>query len=208
MDDDPETQKTDKPTEGAKLDFAERKALWSSLVKFVDNNTEYREYQNTVNESKDESLLLERIRIESRLSNISALVELLGDGSQKNSPARKNGSSSNRKTITILKKFLTPNKKKEVFNSSPSSTPTDSFQVHPPPLTSLSSMDQSSLENGDADSGQAETPRGRYTSGYTGLSVNRFLSSVLRPGSRFKIHPAAGKTARSAQQGSNFELGE
>jgi hypothetical protein len=204
-------EKQDGQVENAKLDFAERKALWSSLVKFVDN-AEYREYQSKATESKDDSLLLEKIRIESRLSNISALVELLGDGSQKSSPARKNGSSaSNRKTITILKRFLTPSrdkaKKRGAINNSPSSTPTDSFQVHPPPLTSLSSADQNSLENGEAGAGQLETPRGRYSSGNGGLSVNRFLSSVLRPSSRFRVHPTSGKAARNSHLPSEFELG-
>ena len=208
----PPDQDKDKPEgqgEGARLDFAERKALWSSLVKFVDN-AEYREYQsNKTAEARDDSLLLEKIRIESRLSNISALVELLGDGSQRSSPARKNGSStSNRKTITILKRFLTPSKdkskKREAITNSLSSTPTDSFQVHPPPLTSLSSCDQSSLDNGEAGSGQAETPRSRGHGGHAGhaghgghgghaghgaMSVNRFLSSVLRPGNKFRVHP-------------------
>ena len=207
-----ESDKPDGQVEGAKLDFAERKALWSSLVKFVDN-VEYRDYQNKSSESKDDSLLLEKIRIESRLSNISALVELLGDGSQKSSPARRNGSSaSNRKTITILKKFLTPNRNKarklETINNSPSSTPTDSFQVHPPPMTSLSSVDQNSLENGEAGVSYIETPRGRGSTGNGVLSVNRFLSSVLKPSSRFRVHPTASKAVRSSNLTSDFDLGK
>ena len=50
------------------LDSSERKAIWSSLVKLVDDGDSEL--------SKDDVA-----RMESRLSNISAMVELLGEGS-------------------------------------------------------------------------------------------------------------------------------
>ena len=115
-----------------KLDLAERKALWDSLVRLVEDG----EGEQL---GREDSLLLERLRCGSRLSNISAFVELLGDGaSQNNSPAKngmeRNGSSmsedSRTKSVTILKKFLTPGWRNLTGASTPpASTPTDSFQV-------------------------------------------------------------------------------
>ena len=53
-----------------RLDREERRALWSSLARILESP------------SGEDAILLDGLRLESRLSNMSALVELLGDGSR------------------------------------------------------------------------------------------------------------------------------
>ena len=131
-----------------RLDSSERKAIWSSLVKLVDEGDM---------EVKDDHTG----RIESRLSNFSAIVELLGEGSPIESPSKK--------SVTVLKKFLTPKRDKSqsdrVVLSSSSSTPTNSFQVHPSP------------ERRDSKQG----------------TFKNILSSIFGQQSRHKIHPRSAK---------------
>ena len=75
------------PAPSTKMDIQERRALWDSLVKLVEDGE---------GEGKDDTLLLERLRMGSRLSNISAIVELLGE---QDSPAR-NGSAMSEESRT------------------------------------------------------------------------------------------------------------
>lgn len=139
-----------------RLESSERKAIWSSLVKLVDEGDE------------------DRARLESRLSNMSAMVELLGDGSPAQSPSRK--------SVTVLKKFLTPKRDKTqsqpaVLSSSSSSTPTNSFQVHPSPRP-LS-----------RESPARKTPDRRDSQG----TFKHILTSIFGQQTRLKIHPKSGK---------------
>ena len=126
-----------------------------------------------------EETVREKIRIDSRLSNMSALVELLGDGSPIYSPSKASLSNSSQ-SVTVLKKFLTPKrvktKLKGTVTSSSSSTPTDSFQVHPPPTAQ--SID--SIES---------TIKKEYPQPPSSNPVRRMLSSLWTPGS--KIHPVS-----------------
>lgn len=140
-----------------KLNTSEREAIWSSLVKLVE---EPPESQN------------DRLGLESRMSNVSALIELLGDGSPQTSPSKSSLNASGR-SFTVLKKYLTPRKKSLGLGAmSSSSTPTDSFQVHHP----LAAMSQQSLEsidvNGSVPSKEQKRP------------IRKFFSSILRPSSR------------------------
>ena len=165
-------QNTEKRAETRKLDTNERKVIWSSLVRLVDDsNSNEKESEETVS-------VREKMRIDSRLSNMSALVELLGEGSPMSSPSKASLNNSS-KSVTILKKFLTPKRDKAKLlgsvTSSASSTPTDSFQVHPPPTAqSIDSTDSINVQ--------------KYAPGPSPKNpVRRMLSSLWRPGSR--IHP-------------------
>ena len=139
-----------------RLDSSERKAIWSSLVRLVDEGDK---------EVKDD----DRARIESRLSNISAIVELLGEGSPIESPSKK--------SVTVLKKFLTPKRDKSqsdrVVLSSSSSTPTNSFQVHPSPRPPSPASPQ-----------RTDSKQGTF---------KNILSSIFGQQSRHKIHPRSAK---------------
>ena len=146
--------------------------IWSNLVRLVDDsNSNEKESEETVS-------VREKMRIDSRLSNMSALVELLGEGSPISSPSKASLNNSS-KSVTILKKFLTPKRDKAKLlgsvTSSASSTPTDSFQVHPPPTAqSIDSTDSINVQ--------------KYAPGPSPKNpVRRMLSSLWRPGS--KIHP-------------------
>ena len=162
---------TDKKTETIKLDTNDRKVIWSSLVRLVDNN-------NSNEKEREETVSVrEKIRIDSRLSNMSALVELLGEGSPMSSPSKASLNNSS-KSVTILKKFLTPKRDKAKLlgsvTSSSSSTPTDSFQVHPPPTAQSTDSIDSTIQ--------------KYVPGPSPKNpVRRMLSSLWRPGS--KIQP-------------------
>ena len=139
------------------LDSSERKAIWSSLVKLVDDGESEL--------SKDDVA-----RMESRLSNISAMVELLGEGSPMP------GNSPTKKSVTILKKFLTPKRNCSVSNggavlASSSSTPTNSFQVHPSP------------------SPERNVEHRRNSKG----TLKNIFSSIFRNQTKPKIHPKPAK---------------
>ena len=158
-----------------RLDLSERKAIWSSLARLVDDQGSGREAETDGDLSKDD-----KTRLESRLSNISAIVELLGDGSPVlgNSPAKK--------PLTILKKFLTPRKtagRSAVLTStsSTSSTPTNSFQIHPPP----SPLSQNSLHTRSPE--HTDSPRKNSFAG----TFKTIFSSIFQPHARLKIHPEA-----------------
>ena len=162
---------TDKKSETRKLDTYERKVIWSSLMRLVDDsNSNEKESEETVS-------VREKIRIDSRLSNMSALVELLGEGSPICSPSKASLNNSS-KSVTILKKFLTPKRDKAKLlgsvTSSASSTPTDSFQVHPPPTAQRTDSIDSTIH--------------KYSPGPSPKNpVRKMLSSLWRPGS--KIQP-------------------
>ena len=154
-----------------KLEFSERKAIWSSLARLVDD-------QGREGETERDLIKDDKTRLESRLSNISAIVELLGDGSPVlgNSPARK--------PVTILKKFLTPKKsggRSAVLTStsSTSSTPTNSFQIHPPP----SPLSQNSLDT------RSPEPRDSTRKNSLAGTFKTIFSSIFQPNARLKIHP-------------------
>ena len=158
---------TERRAETRKLDTNERKVIWSSLVRMVDDEKG----------SEDTVSVRDKIRIDSRLSNMSALVELLGEGSPRSSPSKASLNNSS-KSVTILKKFLTPKRDKAKLlgsvTSSASSTPTDSFQVHPPPTAQSIDSTDSTVQ--------------KYVPGPSPKNpVRRMLSSLWRPGS--KVHP-------------------
>jgi len=123
----------------AKMDLGERKALWESLVRLVE--------EGEAGENGEDAHVLERLGCGSRLSNISAIMEMFGEQGSQGSPARQCQSSavsresrvsrtSRTKSIT-LRKFLTPGWRNRGAATPPASTPTDSFQVHPPPQEDL-----------------------------------------------------------------------
>ena len=173
------SEKIPSPTEDSsqhqqhnRLDLSERKAIWSSLARLVDDQG------GREGETEGD----EKTRLESRLSNISAIVELLGDGSPVlgNSPTRK-------RDVTILKKFLTPKKSAGrsavlTSTSSSSSTPTNSFQIHPPP----SALSENSLDT-------AESPRKNSLAG----TFKTIFSSIFHPHARLKIHPESVSSGAS-----------
>ena len=160
--------KTRKTSESRRLSAKERKTFWSSLVKQIDLGSS----ANT--ESQAETL-----RMDSRLSNMSALVELLGEGSPMDSPIR----SSHNGSVKVLKKFMTPkkdsNKHTGSTNLSSSSTPTDSFQLHPPPTSS--SIDS------------IDSPRDSHL--HPLRSVGGLISRVFKPSS--KVYPNNQRTNES-----------
>ena len=174
------SEKTPSPAEDSsqqpqhnRLDLSERKAIWSSLARLVDDQGREGETEGDLN--KDDMT-----RLESRLSNLSAIVELLGDGSPVpgNSPAKK--------PVTILKKFLTPKKSAGrsavlTSTSSTSSTPTNSFQIHPPP--SGSALSQNSLDMKSPP--PPDSPRKNSLAG----TFKTIFSSIFQPQARLKIHP-------------------
>ena len=164
---------TEKQAETRKLDTNERKVIWSSLVRLVDDSN------SNEKESEEKVSVRDKIRIDSRLSNMSALVELLGEGSPISSPSKASLNNSSR-SVTILKKFLTPKRDKAKLlgsvTSSASSTPTDSFQVHPPPTAQSIDSTDSAVH--------------KYVPGPSPKNpVRRMLSSLWRPGS--KVHPVS-----------------
>ena len=78
------TETEDKPrksSENRKLSANERQTFWSSLVKQIDDLGNVESHAETM-------------RMDSRLSNMSALVELLGEGSPIDSPTRSSQNSS------------------------------------------------------------------------------------------------------------------
>ena len=165
----------DKPklSESRKISLDERRAIWSSLVRLVDESSIDKELQG------EDQMMLDKMRIESRLSNMSALVELLGEASPASSPS-KNSLNNSSKSTTVLKKFLTPKKDSKLLGTvimSSSSTPTDSFQIHHP-ATTTNSVESLCLGNEDSTDKDAQTPQ---------KSIGKYMTSIFRP--RSKIHP-------------------
>ena len=159
--------------ESRKISSNERRAIWSSLVRLVDESSIDKQIQG------EDQMMLEKMRIESRLSNMSALVELLGEASPVNSPS-KNSLSTSSKSTTVLKKFLTPKKDSKMLGTvitSSSSTPTDSFQIHHP-ATTTNSVESLCLGNEDSSEKDVQTPQ---------KSMGKYMTSIFRP--RSKIHP-------------------
>ena len=104
-------------------------------------------------------------------------MELLGEASPVNSPS-KNSLNNSGKSITVLKKFLTPKKDSKLVGAaitSSSSTPTDSFQIHNP-ATTTNSIESLCLGNEDTTEEEAQK------------SVGKYMTSIFKP--RSKIHPS------------------
>ena len=130
-----------------KVDPAERKKLWCSLVKFVDHV----EGKEAPGGNKDrDAALMESVRIDSGLSNISTILEMFGD-SQKNSPDTldKQGRTVSQEkmassTLRVLRRFITSHPGAGGGTAGEgaivSPTPSSGFQIHPRPVSTRSTL--------------------------------------------------------------------